>query len=97
MYVPIFQRLDALELFNTTQSAEIDHLKNQKASMEKSIEELKDSHKKQLLKLDDEINCLKETIQRWKFENELLSEQFKSMTNELVNLERLVMYNKINL
>lgn len=58
--------------------------------MEKSIEELKDSHKEKLLKLDDEINCLKETIKRWQFENQLLSEQYKSITNELMNQERLV-------
>lgn len=61
--------------------------------MEKSIEELKESHKTQLLGLDDEINCLNKTIERWKFENELLSEQFKSMTNKLANQERLVMFN----
>lgn len=58
--------------------------------MEKSIIEIKDSHKIQLTKLDDEINCLKETIKRWQFENELLSEQYKSMTTELINMERLV-------
>jgi len=58
--------------------------------MEKSIEEIKEIHKTQLLKLDDEINSLKDTIKRWQFENELLSEQYKSITNELTNLERLV-------
>lgn len=58
--------------------------------MEKSSEEIKLMHKTQLLKLDEEINSLKETIKRWQFENELLSEQFKSITNELTNLERLV-------
>lgn len=59
--------------------------------MEKFTEELKESHNTHLLKLDEEINCLKETIKRWQFENELLSEQYKSITNELMNLERLVM------
>lgn len=59
--------------------------------MDKCTEELKESHQIQLLKLDEEINCLKETIKRWQFENELLSEQYKSITNELMNLERLVM------
>jgi len=59
--------------------------------MEKSIEEIKEIHKTHLLKLDDEINSLKDTIKRWQFENELLSEQYKSITNELTNLERLVM------
>lgn len=82
--------MDALELFNTTKSAEIDHLKNQKIGMEKSIEELKEMHNLQLKKLDDEINCLKETIKRWQFENELLSEQFKTITFELINQERMV-------
>lgn len=79
-----------MELFNKAKTAEIDHLKNQKAAMEKSIEEIKDIHKSQLLKLDDEINSLKETIERWKFENELLSEQYKSITKELINQENLV-------
>ncbi|VVC26804.1 Major intrinsic protein, conserved site [Cinara cedri] len=82
------ERLEALELFNITQSAEIDHLKNQKAAMEKSIEEIKEIHKTQLNKLNDEINCLNETVKRWQFENELLSEQYKSIT-ELSNIERL--------
>lgn len=80
-----------MELFNKTKSAEIDHLKNQKTAMEKSIEEIKEMHKTQLIKLDEEINCLKETIKRWQFENELLSEQYKSITNELSNHECLVM------
>ncbi|XP_027851398.2 nucleoprotein TPR-like isoform X1 [Aphis gossypii] len=83
------ERFDALELFNTTKSAEIDHLKNQKAAMEKSIEEIKEMHNLQLKKLDDEINSLKDTIKRWQFENELLSEQFKTTTFELINQERL--------
>ncbi|XP_025205590.1 nucleoprotein TPR [Melanaphis sacchari] len=83
------ERLDALELLNTTKSAEIDHLKNQKIAMEKSIEEIKEMHNLQLKKLDDEINSLKETIKRWQFENELLSEQFKTITFELMNQERL--------
>uniref|UniRef100_A0A2S2PQR5 NUA/TPR/MLP1-2-like domain-containing protein n=2 Tax=Schizaphis graminum TaxID=13262 RepID=A0A2S2PQR5_SCHGA len=83
------ERLGALELLNTTTSAEIDHLKNQKISMEKSIEELKEMHNLQLKKLGDEINCLKETIKRWQFENELLSEQFKTITFELINQERM--------
>ncbi|CAI6354434.1 unnamed protein product [Macrosiphum euphorbiae] len=81
--------LDSLELLNTTKSAEIDHLKNQKAALEKYTEEIKEMHKIQLNKLDDEINCLKETIKRWQFENELLSEQFKTITFELLNQERL--------
>lgn len=85
-----FQRLDALELFNKAKTAEIDHLKNHKAAMEKSIEEMQDMHKTQLMKLDDEINDLKQTIERWKFENELLSEQYKSITKELINQESLV-------
>ncbi|XP_022171411.1 nucleoprotein TPR-like isoform X3 [Myzus persicae] len=88
-YKSKLERLDSLELFNTTKSAEIDHLKNQKAAMEKSTEELKEMHKTQLNKLDDEINCLKETIKRWQFENELLSEQFKTKTFELLDQERL--------
>lgn len=79
-----------MELFNKTKSAEIDHLKNQKVAMEKSTEEMKEMHKTQLMKLDDEINCLKETIKRWQFENELLSDQYKLITNELMNSERLV-------
>lgn len=58
--------------------------------MEKSIEEIKEMHNLQLKKLDDEINSLKETIKRWQFENELLSEQFKTTTFELINQERLV-------
>lgn len=58
--------------------------------MKKSIEEIKIMHKDQLLKIDDEKNDLKETIKRWQFENELLSEQYKSITNELINLDRLV-------
>lgn len=58
--------------------------------MEKSIEEIKNMHKEQLMKIDDEKNILKETIKRWQFENELLSEQYKSITNELINLDRLV-------
>lgn len=83
------ERLDSLELLNTTKSAEIDHLKNQKVALEKSTEEIKEMHKIQLNKLDDEINCLKETIKRWQFENELLSEQFKTITFELLDQERL--------
>lgn len=59
--------------------------------MEKSTEELKEMHKTQLLKLNDEINNLQETIKRWQFENELLSEQYKSITNGLTNTECLVM------
>lgn len=58
--------------------------------MEKSIEEIKEMHKTQLIKVEDEKNSLKETIERWKFENELLSEQYKSITNELINVDRLV-------
>lgn len=58
--------------------------------MEKSTEEIKEMHKTHINSLNDEINCLKETIKRWQFENELLSEQYKSITNELLNLERLV-------
>lgn len=58
--------------------------------MEKSTEEMKEIHKIQLKNLDDEINCLKETIKRWQFENELLSEQYKTITFELTNQERLV-------
>lgn len=87
--------MDALELFNKTKSAEIDHLKNLKNAMEKSTEELKEIHKTQLMKSDDEISSLKETIKRWKFENELLSEQYKTITNELINLEHLVMIYKL--
>lgn len=79
-----------MELFDKTKSAEIDHLKNLKAAMEKSTDELKEMHKIELTKLDDQINSQKETIKRWQFENELLSEQYKSITNELINLERLV-------
>lgn len=79
-----------MELFNKTKSTEIDYLKNQKATMEKSIEEMKEMHKTQLMKLGNEIDCLNETIKRWKFENELLSDQYKLITNELMNLERLV-------
>lgn len=58
--------------------------------MEKSTKEIKEMHKLQLKKLDDEINGLKETIKRWQFENELLSEQYKTITFELMNQERLV-------
>lgn len=65
-------------------------MKNQKAAMEKSTEEIKEMHKKQLIKLGDEINLLKETIKRWQFENELLSDQYKTITNELMHLDRLV-------
>jgi hypothetical protein len=79
-----------LELFNKTKSTEIDHLKNQKATIEKSVEEMKEMHKTQIMKLGNEIDCLKETIKRWQFENELLSDQYKLITNELMNLERLV-------
>lgn len=59
--------------------------------MEKSTEEIKEMHTKHLKKLIDEINCLNKTIKRWQFENELLSEQYKLITNELLNQERLVM------
>lgn len=43
--------------------------------MEKSTQEIKEMHKLQLKKLDDEINGLKNTIKRMQFENECLSEQ----------------------
>lgn len=58
--------------------------------MEKSTEEMKEIHNIQLTKLEDQINCQKETIKRWQFENELLSEQYKSITNELINIERVI-------
>jgi len=58
--------------------------------MEKSIEEIKEIHKTQISELNIEINSLKDTIKRWQFENELLSEQYKSITNEITNLEQLV-------
>lgn len=72
-------------------SSEINYLKNLKADMENSTKEIKELHKTQLVKLDDQINCQKMTIKRCQFENELLSDQYKLITNELINSERLVM------
>lgn len=77
-------------MFNKTKTAEINHLKNRESVLLRSIEDLKQTHSSQLLKLDEEINSLKETIKRWQFENELLSEQYKSITTEMSNFERLV-------
>lgn len=89
--------MDAIELCDKAKSAEIDHLKNLKSALEISTEEIKESHKEQIMKLNDEMSCLKETIKRWQFENELLSEQYKSLTNEKINQERLVIQCLINL
>ncbi|XP_050525478.1 nucleoprotein TPR-like [Daktulosphaira vitifoliae] len=80
------ERLDALELFNRTKSAEIEDLKNQKSAMENTITEVKEIHEKQLNDLNNEINTLKDTLKRWEFENNLLSEQYKLITNELSNM-----------
>lgn len=89
--------MDAIELCDKAKSAEIDHLKNLKSALEISTEEIIESHKEQIMKLNDEMSYLKETIKRWQFENELLSEQYKSLTNELINQERLVIQCLINL
>ncbi|XP_050441789.1 nucleoprotein TPR-like [Adelges cooleyi] len=88
------ERLDALELFNKTKSTEIEHLKNQKTSMENTIIEIKKTHENQLKDMDNEINALKEKIERWEFENKFLSDQYKLITNELTNLNSSKVTNK---
>lgn len=84
-------------MFYSTNAAEIDSLKNEKALMENSIKHIKDLHKKKILKLNDKINCQSVSIQQLNVENKTLSEHIKSLKNEITNLQHLVMYNQINL
>lgn len=54
--------------------------------MENTIVEIKEIHEKQLNEFNNEINTLKNTLKRWEFENNLLSEQYKLITSELSNM-----------